>query len=52
MTRALHSKDELFHVALYDWMRSVDLSDVLVEVSLHGKCTIPIPSSIPYPVSD
>ena len=32
MTRALHSKDELFHVFLYSWMLSEDLSDLLVEV--------------------
>lgn len=29
---ALRSTDELFHVHLYDWFRSVNLTDKLIEV--------------------
>ena len=37
---ALHSTDELFHVHLYTWLRSVEMVDRLVEVR---------PTSLPPP---
>ncbi len=36
MTRALHSKDEVFHVCLYNWMLTEGLADLLIEVCAYA----------------
>ena len=36
----LRSEDELFHVSLYDWLFSMNLTDRLLEVCIKGYSTV------------